>query len=69
MVSMVRLMSDVANGALFGARFLSVSVITKTGIKRAPSPNRATSGCRFYLFLPKIGIIMANFYDFRSSTH
>ena len=40
----IRLMSDVANGALFGAGFLSVSVITKTGIKRAPKrtvPNRA----------------------------
>ena len=40
-------MSDVVNGALFGVRFgtrfLSVSVITKTGIKRAPkrASNRA----------------------------
>ena len=33
-------MSDVANRALFDARFLSVSVITKTKIKRAPDRAR-----------------------------
>ena len=39
----IRLMSDVANGARFGACFISVLVITETERKRAPkrAPNRA----------------------------